>query len=132
MIARRIWLAGLAALAVLIAFAADGWWWVLVLCAVFGLGPWFACSRLLDRIGELEVEAGRVPDLEAALSDALREAAHAPVPLVPFDSLSRAERAHIAADKPDLHIVPPASAGMPVADDDAWFARLYDEKGNLR
>jgi hypothetical protein len=105
--------------------------WVVAICAAIGLGPWFAASRLLDRITELEVEVGRVRDLEEALTDALREAAHAPVPLVPFDSLSRAERVHIAADRPELHIVPPASADMPVADD-AWFARLYDENGDHR
>lgn len=70
-------------------------------------------TDLWDKNRALNAELEKARAVESAVSADLAETlddlalAPAPVSLVPFDSLSRAERAHIAADRPDLRVVPP-------------------------
>jgi hypothetical protein len=119
-----------------------GWFWFMLLAAAIGVGPWFACSRLLDRIGELEDDnmhlAAELDQALGRLAEALNEIP--PLELVPFDSLSKPERDHIKAAaskitaaslRPSLHIVEPVGGDVPVADEptpihdraliDAWI-----------
>lgn len=65
----------------------------------------------------------------ARLADVLDEHALCPTPLVPFDSLSKAERAHItnaasaitaASLRPSLHVVEPVDGDAPEADE-TWL-----------
>jgi hypothetical protein len=92
----NIWLACLTTLAALLALAGSDAWWSWLIALAIGVGPWFAAAKLLDERTELQEEIER-RDRE--------ESATVPVPLIPFDSLPKAEQEFIAAEKPDLRIV---------------------------
>lgn len=123
---RHPWLIGAMPFAFLAAlFIAAGDWWTglgvigfLVVCG--SLGSAFvraeANVRLRDDARHL---ADELAASNARLAEVLDEHSLCPTPLVPFDSLSKAERDHIAAARPDLRIVPPL-------DEDVTWPRLAE------
>jgi hypothetical protein len=97
--------------------------------AWFLLGAGGIASALMQggRVVELEKALGEreddVADLSAALAEATATLADARVviPLKP-----------VPVDRPDLRVIPPQRTRDHLADDDAWFTRLYDENGEHR
>jgi hypothetical protein len=83
-------------------------------------------GRVVELEGKLADAEDDVADLTAALAETTATLADARV-VIPLRPVPVAER-------PDLRVILPQSTGKHdhLADDDAWFSRLYDEEGNPR
>lgn len=107
-------------------------WYLGVAAVLGGLGGY--CSAWIQggRVVELERALGEreddVADLEAEaqrLHLLLTEAQIAAGDAKPLPRLR-------VVDRPDLRVIPPPRTRDHLADDDAWFTRLYDENGEHR